>query len=632
MITARNRVQYLIISILTILIFNNCAYADTPGAIREDLVTILKGAKLPDQLIQLELATKPDATANTIEIKCNAADRMLFVINSKPEELVSTFYYSLHKIGFQFPHPRVQLSPELTSLKSHCGKTYTWQPALAYRGFHYHTQHPNEWVAGFFTNQDPLIAKDTVLWLARNFQNVMQLQLLKNAVEVYSAKFLDPLKLARDLQIRVGVAVSLASLQQKSYNLLPFWRVTTGYKAYPTLMSQIDKLLKLFAIDFLTIELGTTEFTSTNYENTIEWLGHLGAHLRSLNKFLLVRAHVSTNQYNSEYGNYNFIVEHTNPTVGLLAHTVMYYGLLDNHAPVYGRKNFSDMHELLKRSAKQRVSWYHPETSYFVGLDIDAPLFLTDYLRARANDFKVVTEMGVKGHLNFTSGQELGYWLFDWNTALQANKEYLGQENIALKILGEDLAIWQKIIDFQSQYIKGADLLGVLSFESPLDQIPYIEQPHSRTTINNLFKNESVLRDEISRLEKAEAALPDLTLVKNEELKLLLEVTFLRISHALQNRLAILNQFMPAKKSQHLANAQTLRAKAFEKMATISTKFNRYPKAQIFEKLDNPTSYKYGYGYPAKSLYFWEREEALVTSPTFNPLFMNIYDPIEFFF
>ncbi len=613
------------------LSFTLTARADTKSILQDDLKRLLKQAQLTDNQIQFDISNQKDF-GNEVNFKCNANGLLLMNVVAKPEETVSTFYYGLHKLGFYFPHPRVQISPDKKAILAKCGTKAVWEPSIVYRGFHLHTQHPNEWVAGFFQG-DKEIVHDTIFWLARNFQNVLQVQLLQNAPEVYSAYFLDGFQLAHELQIRTGVVVSFSSQQQKSYHLLALWQALTGFNAIKTLNSQVDRLLKLFNVDFITVELGTSEFTSMSFHNTLSWINELAIRLRTLKKFLLVRAHASINQYGDKYGNYNFIVQHAHASAGLLAHTVMFYGLRDAEAPAYGRKNFSDLYALMQRESKTRVTWYFPETSYFIGMDIDVPLFLTDYLKARADDYKIVSEEAFTGHINFTSGQELGYWLFDWNVALQANKEYLGDETIGLKLLGEDLTVWRKIISYQTEYIKRGQLLEVISAENFFDAMPFNAPIHSRILINDLAKNESYLRDQIKRLESAIANKPSVDGVKNAELKAMLNVTFYRLEHALHLREAILNRQDAANKKNDLGRAQKNRLMALEVMHSVVRDFNRYPKAKIFEKSEkNPTSYKYGYGWPALSLHFWEREERLVDKPTTNPFFMNIYQPQDILF
>jgi len=69
-------------------------------------------------------------------------------ITAPDEEWAPTFYYGLQRLGFLFPHPRMQVSPTEAQLRSRCGERFEWRPRLRYRGFHFYTKHPGEWVPG----------------------------------------------------------------------------------------------------------------------------------------------------------------------------------------------------------------------------------------------------------------------------------------------------------------------------------------------------------------------------------------------------------------------------------------------------------------------------------------------------
>jgi len=603
--------------------------ADIKSAVRDDIQLILKTANLPTETLQFDIQAHKGP--NTVEIKCLKTPVVGLVVRAAAEEQVSTFYYGLFKLGFLFPHPRQQMSPTLEKLKSHCGKTYTWRPTVRYRGFHLHTQHPSEWVHAFFMG-DKKIAREIVLWNARNMQNVLQIQMIRGDLQTYAHYMKDALALAKNLQIRRGLSLSLAMIQQKSYSLLPPWRALVTYGAADELKIQTQKLIDLIDFDFLTLELGSTEFTALHYQATVDWLNTVSQFLRAQRKFLMTKIHVSTNQFHSELGNYNFLPQLAEPSVGVLPHTVMYYQLQDDTAPVYERQNFKDILDFTLSENKRRMTWYYPETSYFIGMDIDVPLFLTDYLKARTEDYKWASDNKIAGHINFSTGQELGYWLFDWQVALQANQENLGNELSAIQLLGEDEPTWKKIIEFQNKYIKGTGLLDVLSSANLLDELQLFGQIHKRNLLFKLFKKPSFLLHDISRLEAALGNLPNIDKVKNEELKIMLAVTHLRIRHALALRRAIHNEKNKLLKKENILAAQNFRAEARLLMNSVKEKYNRYPDAKIFSKHTNPTSYKFGYGYPAAELHFWLREERIVEKKIRNPFFMNIYNPIDILF
>jgi hypothetical protein len=150
----------------------------------------------------------------------------------------------------------------------------------------------------------------------------------------------------------------------------------------------------------------------------------------------------------------------------------------------------------------------------------------------------------VPGQVTFTTGQELGYWLMDWTTALLVNGEYRDQPWIGLKLLGENVGAWKKIIDFQTHYIKDQGLISMLSSAIILDELPWPFQHklHERFTFGELSKDPVETRREAELLAQAMKDRPDLDSVRNPELKLLLQVTWLRIEHAYDLRQALLAQ------------------------------------------------------------------------------------------
>ena len=385
--------------------------------------------------------------------------------------------------------------------------------------------------------------------------------------------------------------------------------------------------------------------------------------LESSQKVLYCKVHCSTGQTDTKYGslNFNFIPKLADKRVGVLPHTVMFYGLQDKSAPVYGNKNFQDMLQFIKEQVNQRPMWYYPETSYWVGIDMDIPLLLTDFLVSRSDDMDLVKKMGVNGQLTFTSGQSLGYWLFDYTVALQSSSiEYKNDPYIALRLLGEDIDnVWKKEVQFQTQYIKNNNLLPILSSANPMDEVPLAPKNSgvlARNTIPELYKNIDAVEAEIVLLQDAVSHLPtyEISSIRNLELRVLVEVTHLRIYHALYIRIALKDIIARGRQSLvahlstklddpnsekeiYLEKAQSIRLKA-KGLITKAVEVNEklYPTAHSFEKpMENPTSYDFGYLWTAKVLHFWEREELIIKDERFHGLsstFMNIYNPVSIIF
>jgi hypothetical protein len=612
-------------------------HAAQPQAIQEDIERILQTATESSQKgwagrkIQF---THKAITNGPSKVKLSQSGQtFVLAIESTPEKWGETFYYGLQKLGFLFPHPREQITPSVAQAIKACGKTYTWTPRFEYRGFHFHTQHPNEWVHGFLMG-DKETGRQTLRWLARNGQNVGQVLLLDQPIDKITANIKDLIHYSQSLGVSFGVDVSFNMIQQKAYRLV---NRDSRLKALGFFRGDIESELKAslavlkenLPFDFMTIEVGSSEFTSNDYRDTLNKMNLAGEILEQDQRALFIKVHATAGQLHKDLGNYNYLPQYANSSVGVLPHTVMFFALADAAAPVYGRQDFADMAEFLKAQSKFRETWYFPETSYFIAMDIDVPLFLTDYLIARSQDMDDVQKWGATGHLNFTTGHELGYWLKDWTVALLANQEYAGNPYIALDLLGEDRQAWEPILTYQNKFFKKQGLLEELSSANLLDEINVGMITHQRTVFRNLRKKPELLARRIDVIEKAIAERPSLKGVKNEEVRSLLEVTDVRLEQALYLRKALLLEAQDQRDSQEwlsqLDTSKALREKAQVIMDNVIKKYNRYPEAKTFERYENLTSYPFGYGYPASNLHFWAREENMIRTGSYWPWFMNLY-------
>lgn len=544
------------------------------------------------------------------------------------------FYYLLHQLGFLFPHPRLQLSPSAAELETQCDQEFKFDPVIKHRGFHLHTQHPSEWVDGFFMG-NTLIAMDLVWWLKRNMQNVLQIQMIRVSSKKKLSDYMkEPIGLAQSLGIRVGLSVSFSFQQQKSWKLIPLIPALLRMWDEYFLKRSLRHLDRYFEYDFLTVEKGTSEFTPTNFRRTLQWLNLTASAMNKRDKFLMSKVHVSIEQEHPTYGNFNFLPQFADFDVGVLPHTVMFYGLNDEAAPMYGRNNFFDIRDFMLKEAQNRRTWYYPETSYYVAMDIDIPLFLTDYLVARARDSRFLYVHGIEGQVNFTTGHELGYYLFDWNLALQGLRAYNGDPLAALRLLDEPLDAWEAILSYQTEHFKNKGVIALISSSNLLDELPFFHKIHERFLLRELFDNRVQLEREIDLLNEAIANWPQIEVaaIKRQEFQILMKITGLRLSHALNVRKALLHPKGSENAETFIGQARESRRQAQILMQKFLSRYNRYPESFVFERHKNPTSYSSGYGYTAANLHFWEREEEMSLRRIKNPFFMNIYSPIQLLF
>lgn len=590
--------------------------------LRSDLQEILKKGNLIGK-VDFRLS---NGSQNEARIVCDA-NKVLIDIKGD-HQWGQTFYMSLQRLGFLFPHPRIQITPTISKIRSQCDKTFAWKPALKYHGFHFHTQHPSEWVEGFLNGKTQM-ALDTVTWLARNQQNIFDLALLRqNKTQLFN-NLKVPFALAKKFGIHAGVSLGIALQQQNSYKLVGLAAALFDKPSAKEIDKNLKELLNNVDVSFVNLEMGTSEFTPSSYKRTINWMNQAATIAKSFGVETVIKVHVSTNQSKPEYGNFNFLPQYAIPEVGILPHTVYFYGLGDDEAPMYGNKDFKHILEFMLKEKDKRRAWFYPETSYYIALDIDAPLLLTDYLITRANDTRILYDNHVEGQINFTTGQEHGYWLIDWTYALMNNRDYDFDPLTGLKLLGEDEDSWSRILKFQNEYFKDKKLISIITFQNFGDEIiPNTHHILERNMLKTLNKNRPLLKQEIDRLKDAIAHIPEKLVIRNKELRLMMEVTFLRLHHALKTREAFYDE---ARKNEFLASAVQIRAEAQKRIDEV-IKNQRYPEAKTYEKHKNLTAYPHGYGYTIKNLHYWKREEEMIRRKNFSPFFMNITNFLDIIF
>lgn len=593
--------------------------------IRRDLAHILKEAKLPTDTLGVVWNA---GSSNSVRFNCQKKPWALQVTTTEAEKS-ATFYRGLRGLGFLFPHPRWQISPTLNDIKRQCGKTFNWKPTLKHRGLHLHTLHPNEWVRGFLMDRQD-VALDIVRWSARNGQNILDISLLRIPLDELQKNFQAPFQLARDLGVHTGVSLGVALQQQNSYKLLSLWQAITGFGSDEALERELVRLLKAIDTSFIVLEAGTSEFTATDPERTIAWLNRAEEIARQHGRAIFTKVHVSSNQHDKKYGNYNFLPSYANPGVGILPHTVMFYGLLDPKAPMYGNKDFHGIRQFMEKEAPKRPSWYYPETGYWVAMDADIPLLLTDYLRTRAEDLKWLYENKMDGQLIFSTGHALGGWLYDWTQALLIDEELKFDPYVGLTLLGEDRSVWEKIFAHQKHHFKDSGVIPMISAANLQDELSTTHRIHDRHTMKEVAADEKVREAEIQLLTTASAEWPDTSKIKETELARLLLITRLRVEQAMQIRMAMRKD---DKRNESLENAKLLREQASTLLTYSRNDLRNYADLGMMDVWANPTSYQFGYIYPSASLYWWAREERMVREDSYWwPFKGNIYDVWDILF
>jgi len=220
--------------------------------------------------------------------------------------------------------------------------------------------------------------------------------------------------------------------------------------------------------DFMTAEMGSSEFTSPTDTKMLFWMNVLTDELENVfNRFAAVKIHCSVGQNADHFTdpdthaplNFNFLPMYADKKLVVLPHTVELYSLADP-APTYGNQNFNEIYRFISMQAGARPMLWYPEATYWVSYDIDTPLFLPSYAERRLADLRILARdedkrtLGrgglkgshIQGQMLFTSGFEWGYWFNQlvamhaaWNPRMNENQP-TAFANIAREILRPDPA------------------------------------------------------------------------------------------------------------------------------------------------------------------------------------------------
>lgn len=378
-------------------------------------------------------------------------------------------YEVLQRIGFKFLHPFTPRTPEV--LRVAAPLDLKEKPRWPVRGFHLHTMHPielthvlNAWgpngpddAAGF---ESLLPEWDLYLeWSIAHRQNIVQWALLADKVHTdfndspeRLARLTKIVKMAHRWGIVTGIDVGIVLQQQNTWRLIR----QTGKNAdeYGQIKRRVGWLMRT-GIDFLAAEMGFSEFQAPNDQLMLDWMNAVTREVEDVyNRPCFMKVHVSGGQKSKKYKdpdtgeplNFNFLPHYADKRLVVMPHTVELYSL-DDPAPTYGNKDFSEIRRFTSLEAGSRPVVFYPEVTYWVSYDIDVPLFLPSYAERRFHDLRLLardeedgklgrgamTGSHIQGQIAFSSGFEWGYWLAHLVAASSA-------WNPRLDIAGEDEA------------------------------------------------------------------------------------------------------------------------------------------------------------------------------------------------
>lgn len=594
---------------------------------------------------------------------------------------VSCALYGLlqEKLGYLFYHPRGTIVPKHVSWPLPDFFVMEGLPRFEKKGFHLHTLHPTELAEHLLDPGHPgalAAIKEYLDWLARNRQNVVQFFPVRGMDRARWIPHAENIvRYAHARGILAGIQISLSMVQQRAFQAIRLLRPVPSYR------KQIDRTLDwLFQVkwDFVTIEPLLGEHLPDLSKHLPSTAAYLAGRIANKHK---ARVFFSTHVIRSG----KEIIEEASPgpksdddlpeskvhaswnDTGAMIHTVMCYSVSEAEAPVYGNRNQRIMLERARVENRRRETWFWPESSYWITFDSSVPLFLLPYLHARREDMETMEEVGVPGHLTFSSGWEWGYWLIDWSIARWswrcvengkvAERESLGFLNELFP--GASMgSLWKEALELQNLFLKERGLLKYMSALPPFAELfrPFNRpfQPVPDVSLPDLLKSggekgiEAVnrvcgdLEDYANGMERILSGLDEKIarhpphsgmaeqLMLYGELKRGLHVTVLRARHrglTIRALAAVMGAGPHEKEKARdlLAQAAAIRQEALE-LVRRQEKLYRYPVEHLARRRKSLTAYEFGYLYPVSTLFFWEREEEQVRNLRFDAFFMNIWD------
>ncbi len=563
------------------------------------------------------------------------------------------------QLGFRFYHPRKTIVPTWTEFPISDNWTWEGKERFLKRGFHLHTMHPIELTEALLDHNFPNgieMVHEYIDWLARNGQNYFEFNLL-NSVDLkkwvpYSKQMVD---YAHQRGIIMGLDISLHMIQQKAFML--YQNAPASFKSKRKQILANLNALQEANWDVYNIELSSTEYTSGNLKRR-EKLKKVILDWAAENQVKIMgRAHVV--KKGEAVLNYSGASQAQDAERGVMIHTVMFYEIAEEKAPVYGNANLRHMLDLMDKEQPQRETWYFPESAYWVTFDNSVPMFLLPYLSARLNDILLMEQKGITGHLTFSSGWEWGYWLIDWSIARWSwdyGTPAHALDSFDLIFENKDLLKGvNDLLNLQTTYLKDQELMRYMVAQSVLDEVPKMFSrefhPRPRWTYKDLFRKvdalvlDSLKTEGILPLQKFSTegnTLLQKTNVLNlktkeekaiwEELKDGIAITHLRAQHRhaclsaiYHKRMAELDKILKIDHQDDLKKAAQYRADALQIVRKREAEY-AYDKTILTTQRPGHTSYHFGYLFPVTDLHFWEREEAQIKENRWGFGFKSIWN------
>lgn len=566
-------------------------------------------------------------------------------------------YDLVERAGVVLLHPEETHFPDRLCVECVGAVAESHTPSYTMRGTHVHTMHPLEYEETLLGSNPANLARfrKFVGWLIARRQNYVQWALLRTIDgEKWIAYAQAMAAVAHERGFYIGISAPIAFRQQNSFFLYDSESATP---ATTQIAASVDWLMQV-PWDRINVEMGASEFLPVSDVDQVHWLDFLASYLDAKYPGVRVatKVHSSTNQEAETYGgNFNYIVKHASPRVGVMPHTVQWYDLYRT-APTYDREDFADMRQFLLGEVGKREVFYYPETAYWVTFDNDIPLFLPQYVYSRWNDLHRLRDTGMDGQINFSSGFEWGFWLNDFGaawSAYDAASNYDAPIRRAFSIFGgasvAALALFDAYVRYQGDELLAKNGIRWLIGWDAADDIGHFVDIHAQPVAKRLY--------EVAKLSAAEAAafeageLSQLGAIAHElerfadawdrvgewappssrrihrEFQLGMRMNALRARYmlALYQSVAARAQGDAARDAANLATAERIRRAALP-LANAQNDTYRFPFEEIAVDRASRTSYPFGYLRTVPDLWYWGREMEMATDPEGYDFLYALYD------
>lgn len=676
--------------------------ADVPPRVTE-LVHSTFASSLGDAfVVEVE---PPDSSLpeETFRVQCDAGGSRTSIRGGSLRALLFGLYDLARVAGYGFAHPLYVVIPqkarwcqnlEGAPSRGSAGITGAPRPGAAERGTHLHTQHPIELanvLNGLGTSPDgradesedfwlrDLSTWDAYLqWLVANKQNMVEWCLLEwDSLDGFSMSSTRKRRLstlvsrAKEWGLHVAIDVPVNLQQQHA------WRLQVPRSSVS--LSERLRWIMDTGVDVVSTEIGSTEFSHTHPNETINLLNNIAEELAATGKSLVVKNHVSTGQFAKGFPdpldpsrdiNFNYITYYADSRIISAPHTVQMYALEDPLTGSYGRRNYTDvagMIKVLEEAGRPQV--FFPETAYWVDFDNSVPLFLPLYADGRLRDLQWLAKHAPNaGHLNFESGWAFGYWINNAAQALAAwhrgtdpaTGQAMTSDTLFRLVLaslgkpGEDLAqIVAELATLQNRTLvhdifvapdgRGQTLISYLQGWEGMAEVQEalnfaVVQPsrvhprdmpfHGEWYLSTLAPRLQALRTESHDLaERCRTLRSSLSNETTSSRKLLQDACVGVELFAL--RVRQVDGIYLAATGAALEDGLEESAAAISAGLALIESLNLPQEWIAWTGQPVPTAYPYNYLWPAASLFFWRRDHQIVGRNVHLPCYLSLYDLVE---